>query len=104
MLTIVAAMIIFDYLNSSTDNNLHNIEPIMMPLAKISNDPTIQSTYERCRNNIVSDFKKDNLEMPKDMLIMTLQSMPDICKDSIKTSCKGGASHKMCKFIIQAYQ
>jgi hypothetical protein len=104
MLTIVLALLVFDDFNSQPNSNLHDTEPIMLPLTKISNDFAIQSTYEQCRNKIISDFQKDNLNMPINALIMTLKSMPDICKDSIKASCKDGVSNKMCKFIMKLYQ
>jgi len=104
MLTIVVALLVFDQYNSQPKNNIHNSAPILLPLAKISNDSVIQSAYEVCRNDSISSAQKDNPSMPRDLLISTIKSMPDACKGMNEGSCKSGLLDKMCQFIIKPYQ
>ena len=75
-----------------------------MPIAMVSTNKIIQEAYERCRHKVISEFKMDNSHLPADIQKMTLDALPDLCKDQFEATCQtNDPLDKQCRFTLAPY-
>ena len=104
MLIIVAGMLIFDHFISKPNNRRLNEDIVPTPLVNVSTNPVIQNAYERCHNRAYNNFQADNTHLPEDVMKITLESMPNICEELFRASCKSNDhTNKKCEFALIPY-